>query len=376
MKTRKSILAAPCLLAGFLASHFLFAPSAGCAPAAATEGGPGGPLVFQRRVEPNEGAYSYLAPKGWSSKGGIFHVDPQKANGPVNSILPKNDLLLRRDPEGTAYFRFLPGWVYADLRSSPMAQTGMNPFPPGSWYQGMPVRNWPTWEGYLKETFRALHPAARDLRVVESRPLPELAEAFRKRDRFLASQMGGIGMQPPGYAAGALVIDYVEKGRKYREALVTALIDNRASLMWNNDYTMAMRAPAEEADALRPVFNVIRQSVRLDPGWIVRVSKAAGERAEIARKTFEYIQKIDREIVENRARVNAEQRYEGYLLLTGQEDFVNPWTKKVETDTADYKYRWTTSTGDYIYSNERQFDPNRVREINNVEWKLSPVRAR
>jgi hypothetical protein len=109
-----------------------------CAPAAATEGGPGGPLVFQRRVEPNEGAYSYLAPKGWSSKGGIFHVDPQKANGPVNSILPKNDLLLRRDPEGTAYFRFLPGWVYADLRSSPMAQTGMNPFPPAPGYQGMP----------------------------------------------------------------------------------------------------------------------------------------------------------------------------------------------------------------------------------------------
>jgi hypothetical protein len=55
---------------------------------------------------------------------------------------------------------------------------------------------------------------------------------------------------------------------------------------------------------------------------------------------------------------------------------VNPYTQKVETDTSDFKYRWTTATGEYLYSNEQQFDPNRIREINNVEWQLTPARAR
>jgi hypothetical protein len=347
------------------------------APEPGVPGNPGAPLVFQRRTEPNERAFTYLSPKGWISHGGIFHVNPLQVNGPANSILPKNDLILRRDPEGSAYFRWLPVWNYADLRSSPMARMGLDAFPVGSYYQGMPVRLFPSWDGYLQELFRSLHPSAQRPEIIESRPLPELAEVFRRRDQLLSAQLGSIGLSPMEYAAGAIVVDYSENGRRYREALVTALIDNRgAALMWNNDYTLAMRAPVEEADALRPVFNIVRQSVQLDPGWIVRVSQAAGERAQIARQTLEYIQKIDREIVENRARVNSEQRYEGYLLLTGQEDYVNPYTQKVETDTSDFKYRWTTATGEYLYSNEQQFDPNRIREINNVEWQLTPARAR
>jgi hypothetical protein len=344
-------------------------------PAGATSAGP--PLVFERRTEPNQQAYTYLAPKSWISQGGIFHVNPLQVNGPGNSILPKNDLMVRRDEAGTVYFRFLPVWNYADLRSSPMAQIGMNTFPVGSSYQGMRVQPLPTWEQYLQELFASLHPAARELKIVESRALPELSEVFRRRDQVVSAQLQSMGLPAPAYAAGALVMDYLEEGRRYREALVTALIDFRGvACMWNNDYTLAMRAPVEEAEALRPLFNIIRQSVQLDPEWIVRVSQAAGERAKIARETLEYMQKIDREIVENRARVNEKIRYEGYLLLTGQDDYVNPYTQKVETDTSDYKYRWTTATGDYVYSNEQQFDPNQVREINNVEWKLTPVRAR
>jgi hypothetical protein len=66
----------------------------------------------------------------------------------------------------------------------------------------------------------------------------------------------------------------------------------------------------------------------------------------------------------------------GNLFLTGQDEYVNPYTKEVERDTDEYKYRWTNFSGDKIYSNERDFDPNRIREISNVEWKLTPVRER
>ncbi len=63
-------------------------------------------------------------------------------------------------------------------------------------------------------------------------------------------------------------------------------------------------------------------------------------------------------------------------MLTGQEDYVNPFTKEVERDTSEYKYRWTTEQGDMIYTDQYGFNPNTQREFNNQDWKLTPVRER
>ena len=93
-------------------------------------------------------------------------------------------------------------------------------------------------------------------------------------------------------------------------------------------------------------------------------------------ETQRYIQSVDQQIVEHRNKTNAEIRYEDYLMLTGQEDYVNPYTKEVERDTSEYKYRWATEQGDMLYTNEYGFDPNKQRDLNHQEWKLTPVRPR
>ena len=207
--------------------------------------------------------------------------------------------------------------------------------------------------------------------------LPPLTALLRGRDQQANAALRAIGLPGMEYSAGGIVVEYGEEGEIYREGLLTAIIDNRGSaLSWSNEYTHAMRAPVDQAEKLRPVFNIIRQSVQLDSQWLARVLQASADRARVARETQEYMERVGREIAENRDRMRSEIQYESYLFLTGQEDYVNPYTGKVEVDSSEYPFRWTTETGDLVYSADRDFDPNAVREINQVEWKRTPVRAR
>jgi len=343
---------------------------------ATAEGAGAGALVFEKRWEPREKAFSVMVPRGWKTEGGTFHINPLETNGPGNSIDTKCDFTVKRDDAGTVYIRWLPTWNYADLSSPQFAMTA-GFFPPGSHYQGMPVRPLPGVFAFLQETFPRLHPRATGVKVVEKHDMPELAAVYRRLNKPVNDMMAPLGLPPMGFSAGGIVLEYQEGGVRYREALLAALVDNRGgAASWSNQHTLALRAPSAEAERWKPVLDIVRRSLRFNPQWVAAYARAQGERAQMARETMEYIQRIDQEILENRRKTHADIRHENYLFLTGQEEYVNPYTREVERDTSEFKHRWTNFNGDRIYSEDRDFDPNKVRELNNVEWKKTPVRER
>ncbi|MCU0914778.1 MAG: hypothetical protein MUC88_09470 [Planctomycetes bacterium] len=334
-------------------------------------------IRFQRQWEPKERAYSFLVPAGWTVEGGMFHVNPAQTGGPADSIDGKCDMTVKKDAAGTVMFRWLPTWNCCDLSQNPQFALTAGMFPVGSRYQGMEVRPLPDYAGFLRGLFRSLHPAATDVNVVELKPMPELGEIFRTLNKAVDEQTQLLGFPPSRYDAGGLIVEYTEAGTRFREGLVTCLVDLRAAAaMWSNQHTQMMRAPVKEARQWKPVLDIICQSVRLNPEWFARASRAGAQRAQTAQETMRYIQSIDQQIVEHRNQTHAEIRYEDYLTLTGQEDYVNPYTKEVERDTAEYKHRWTTQQGDMIYTNASGFNPNSQRDLNHQEWKLTPVRPR
>lgn len=336
-----------------------------------------GVAQFGRQWEPRERAYSFLVPAGWVVEGGMFHVDPSQAGGTANSIDGKCDMAVKKDAAGTVVFRWLPTWNYCDMTQSAQFSMTAGMFPVGSRYQGMEVRPMPDCGGFLRGLFQTLHPAASDVNIVEVKAMPELAEVYRKINKGVDDQMQMIGLAPTRYDAGGMTVEYTEGGTRFREGLVTCLADLRQSAaMWSNQHTQMMRAPAREAKQWKPILDIICQSVRLNPEWFARASRAGAERARLSQETMRYLQSVDQQIVEHRNQTNAEIRYEDYLMLTGQEDYVNPYTKEVERDTSEYKYRWTTEGGDMIYTQQQGFNPNTQREFNNKEWKLTPVRPR
>ncbi len=334
-------------------------------------------VVLRRQWEPRQKAFTVLVPAGWQVDGGLFSVDPTAAGGALNSIETKCDFTVKRDAAGTVMARWAPTYNFADFSRGPEFANLAGLFPPGAGYNGALVKPMPTVGAYLSESFKLVRPEASDVSISQRGELPELAQVLSGMSAGVNATMAQIGKAPMTFTAGFMVFDYKEGGRRYREAAATALCDWRATAgIWSNQFTFHMRAPAEEADDWKPVLDIIRQSLKINPEWLAAYVKAVGQRGEGAAEVFRTLARIDQEIFERRAKTRSDIQHENYLLLTGQEEYVNPFTKEVERDTSDYRQRWTNQAGDRIYSNVEPFDPNRDPDLNRLEWKLTPARPR
>jgi hypothetical protein len=343
-------------------------------PASSSPTGKRPTLLMQRTWEPNEKAFTFLVPKGWNFKGGIFNVNPLTQNGPGNSISPKCDLGVQKDDRGTVMIRFAPAWNYADLTYSP---TGFSLFKPGQYYQGMLVKVLPTPKQFLTEMFQTTRPQATQVSIIAEDSMREMVEAVYRANQQVNQQLQQMGLKPNRYDGMAMLVEYTEGGQRYREVLRTIITDARTgAFMWTNEYTIQFRAPMNEFEAWKPALDVIFNSIELNPQWIAAVTRAMDQRAKMALDTQRYINKVANEIVENRRRTHTEIRYENYLFITGQDEYVNPFTKKVELDTSAYRHRWMNNHGDILYTDENVYNPQEHERRPNYEWKKTPVRPR
>ncbi len=328
-------------------------------------------LVMLRTDEPKERAFTFLLPKGWLVEGGIMRVNPLAADGPMNSIAAKLDITVKRDRHGTVMIRWLPDIVYFDSRMSPAGQMGL--FPPGSTYQGMFV--WPVLSAqqYLSEkVLRDLHARTAGLRIIERKSLPSISRSYRQR---VARLMPGMTFS---YDAAVMTVSYAQNGVKFKERLFT-VVENWGELgqgMWGNKETVVFRAPESEFDKLAPIVSMIQNSVRLNPEWIAGELRGQAQRGEIVAKRNAEIQRIDHEITEHRRRTNEEINNDMFLTLTGQEEYVNPYTNDIERGTNEYKYRWVNASGEMVYANDEYYDPNHDIELNRTDFRRSAVRKR
>ena len=335
---------------------------------AAPEGGSG--LSFLRVNEPKEAAFTILAPKGWKAEGGIFRVNPIQVGGPLNSTEAKCDLTFKSDDRGTIAFRILPDIVYAHVG------IGAGAFPPGSNYQGAVVRPLEDAPAYLQSLFTSWRPRVSSAQRLKLVRLPGEIRAMERGLEYtnqLLRQIGGQAMVFRNDAAGG-VFEYTEGGVRYREVMLTGIVDMRAALTWKNTRTLAFRTPAAEFDRWRPVMDIIRSSVRFNPQWVVREAEGQRERAEIVLKVYDEIRRIDREILRKTSINRQEIMNDNFLVLTGQEEYVNPHTKEVEMDTDAFKYRWVTPGGEHYYTNQEGENPNRFMQRS--DYQLTPVRKR
>ena len=104
--------------------------------------------------------------------------------------------------------------------------------------------------------------------------------------------------------------------------------------------------------------------------------KGQAARGQILIDTQNEIQQIEKEIIDHKQRTNAEINNDMYLTLTEQEEYVNPFTKEIEIGTNQWKYRWENQSGDVIYSNDENYNPNSDINVNRSDFKKSNIRTR
>lgn len=185
-----------------------------------------------------------------------------------------------------------------------------------------------------------------------------------------------IGLQSLSYQSDVAwaFFEYLEQNVKYREVILTGVINMPASLTWKNTRTLVFRAPASEFDQWRPCFDIIRSSIKFNWEWFLQEAQGQRERAEIIRKVYDECRRIDQEIMQ-KGQINREEiMNDNYLVLTEQEEYVNPHTGDIELDTDAYKYRWTTPDGDRYYTNREDENPNHF--LHQSGYKRTEIRKR
>ena len=327
--------------------------------------------IFQRVNEPKEQAFNLLIPRNWQVEGGIFRVNPLAQGGPSQSIAAKLDFAVKKDQAGSVMIRWLPDVLYYDARMSPAGQMGL--FPQGSNYQGMTVYNlMPALEFIRRIAFPYAHPRAQNVQIVEQRNLPKVAGSYQQRMRAL------VPMIDYSYDAATITVTYQEGGQRYREKFMCVIESwgQAGAGMWGNKETFYIRTPENEFANWEAVFGIIQNSVQINRQWLVGEIRGQAQRGEIAIRTQQEMQRIEQEISTHRQRTNAEIHNDMFLTLTDQEEYVNPFTNQVETDSNQWQHRWTNAGGDVIYTDREDYDPNSDINLNRSGFQRTPVRKR
>lgn len=327
-------------------------------------------MSFIRTNEPKEKAFSILVPKDWQVEGGIFRVDPLQAGGPLNSIEAKCDLTFKSDNKGTISFRIFPDVTYANVG------IGGGFFPVGSNYQGAEIKPLLDASTYLTNLFSYLHPSAQSIKAIKNKRLPGEIESMDKGLSYTNQLLAQIGLQSQSFksdAAGAM-FEYIENGVSYQEIIVAGVVNMPAALTWENTRTLVFRVPVDQFERWLPVFDIMRFSVRFNQKWVLKECEGQRERSEIVMKVYDEIRRIDQEIIKKTTINRNEIMNDNFLVLTEQEEFVNPYTGDVELDTDSYKYRWITEGGDVYYTNKEDENPNTF--YHKTDYKRSTIRKR
>ena len=107
----------------------------------------------------------------------------------------------------------------------------------------MVVKPMPRPKEFLIELLEASRPQATEVRVICEDPMPEVVKAYAKQAETINQNLIKSGLPPMTAAALGLVVEYVENGKKYREVLITSIVDARGSVLeWSNADTLQFRA--------------------------------------------------------------------------------------------------------------------------------------
>ncbi len=340
-------------------------------------------FTFERRAEPNEQAFTLAVPKGWLLEGGVIRANHMQQVVNVQTIAAKVDFAVKRDAAGTVMIRWVPEIKYCDTRMSPAAMF----FPQGSSYNGMVV--WPLMSGadfLVRMVFPWAHPQAQQAEVLRQQAQPAMVEHFKLE----AAKLGGTA--PFQYDGGEAVFRYTEGGVRYEEHAFTCIefMGPLTGGMWSNKNTVLLRAPAGEFERWESVLKHIWTSGVLNLQWaayeqasqellthaFMNAQQAEQARARRALEIQRELQRMDQEIVEHHRMTHAEIRNDGYLLLTGQEEYVNPITNRVDLGSNEWQHRWVTADNTEFYTDDASFNPNNDDRLNQVRWEYTPVRPR
>lgn len=389
MNRRNSIFAAiGTIIAGYLslsASHTAAEPQSGLREAfgAGTQDGSASPPQGNARATTETirfrllhvydpmvscEAFRMLAPVTWQAQGGI-QWRPDSAGLAVTALQIS-------DPSKQIAVEFMP----TDCFCHAAHLSGY--IPVGANYLGMEMRPPIQDPGEFLSTI--LLPRCRgrqfQARIVEVTRLPnverEIAKAFYE----------------PGcnktFIATRIRLEYENSGVAMEEDVHSVLWYTKVDgvpgfLQWGSEFVYSFRAPRGQLDAVTPVMQAMVSSLQIDQGWfnafeqvrhlflqrLANGSRAAGELSRYITQVNSEITDIIRTTYENRQRSQDRIHRNFSNYIRGVDDYQSPWQNHPVQLPSGYQHAWTNAAGEYVLSNDVNFNPNLNSNLNWVLMK-------
>ena len=317
----------------------------------------------------NEVAFTMLIPVGWRTAGGIEWRQNQSNLATAHITVSS--------PDGQVALESFP------IVPCTWTQGGVMGFPTGSNYLGNIVYP-PITDAaqYIGEAILPQYRQGIEPKMVAREPLAKVAQS-------VSQAVAEAGMQKQ-VIAERVRLAYQWNGRDYEEDYYVALVFATGPMLpdttfWQANQQYAFRAPAGQLEKYAPLLNAMVSSVRVQPKWFagyqyvvqlwrqnqMQAIRNAGELSRRIAQNSDQIMRMNQEAYENRERSNDRIAHQWSETIRGVETYHDPYADRDVELPNDYKDVWVNPNGEYILSNDVNFNPNETGDTQ--QWQRAPV---
>lgn len=308
-------------------------------------------------------AFHMLIPADWQFEGGVHWV----LNNPG---APAAIAFRAYNPQGKEAFEVFPN-VNCYWTNNPMI-TAM--YPIGGLYFGNEVRPpMPALQALLQLVVPRHRGHMPGLQIVRQEQLPNLAQQIR------ADIQSPVPQTLPSVTDGARVrlryddveedifgvVELVQVGMPMMMGMVE-------HIYWTAEYLLAFRARAGQLDTLDDTFKAITRSFRLNPQWYGRYMEVSQYLVQNQIQQIQHIGQLSRIISQTSSQISDMmmdsyyQRQQVYdristgfsQAIRGVDEYHDPFKEYGVELPGGYRHAWANSLGEYILTDDPNFNPN------------------
>jgi hypothetical protein len=314
--------------------------------------------------------FTGIMPEDWTEKGGVtWRMD-----------LGIPDLIQMHwgDAQDVNAFDLYP---YLSFYWNPRA-AGQG-FQPGQTYMGSIIKEPPSdqFDAIAKVIIPFFRPELANAKVADKQRLPDVAKAEYAQDsKMISPQAAALEVW-----AGNETFEYDLHGQTVQEIVTLTLVEtlNRrfGYYGWSISNASSVRAIKGATDPLKPIHDVIFQSIQSNPVWYKDVADLLRSRQkQLAANQQANFNAIESRIASQTAANDAEdQSFNQHMSdLDRQSDAqadiqrqVSPWKDSDGTSyklPTQYGYAWSGADGTIIMNNDPQYNPNSDPSLTPTTW--------
>ncbi len=318
-------------------------------------------------------AFSFLMPSDWKFEGGIQWILDNPAMPSVTAFKILN-------PGGKEQFEVFPNQCFFWTNNPQL----LNMFPPGSRYFGSIVMQPLSAQRALRNIIlpeqRNGFPA---LKIIKDENVPELPKALG-----VGNQAQGIGTS--GSTGAKLRVSYIKDDVTIEEEFyavvepysfpVQSMYGTYYNTIWYVDYIFSFKAEKGKLESNTKIFQAITASFKLNPQWYAKYSnvieymaqqkitqiKSIGEFSRMLSRMSDQVSEEKMQQFNARGDVYDEvsQKFSDNTL--GIDRYFDPHEGKEVELPGGYNHAWSNNNGEYIMSDNPNFNPN---VGSNLHWE-------